>query len=72
MELSSLQQRTAQQKTVTYGYAKEYVVVIAGHIRRSEKYRIYGKGAEATSEGILLYSASESGVSTTGVENMEL
>jgi hypothetical protein len=30
----------------TYGYAKEYVVVIAGHIRRSGKARIYGKGAE--------------------------
>ena len=41
-----LQQRTAQQKPVTYGYAKEYVVFIAGHIRRSEKARIYGKGAE--------------------------
>ena len=30
----------------TYGYAIEYVAIIAGHIRRSEKARIYGKGAE--------------------------
>ena len=35
-----------QTKHDTYGYAKGYVAIIAGHIHESEKTRINGKGAE--------------------------
>ena len=38
---SAMQQRTARQKRDKYGYAKEYVAIVAGHIRKSEKKHAY-------------------------------
>ena len=45
---SAMKQRTAKQKRCTYGYAREYVAIVAGHIRKSEKKHAYTeRGAKA-------------------------
>ena len=41
---SAMEQRTARQKRDTYGYAKEYVAIVAGHIHKSEKSTHIRKG----------------------------
>ena len=39
--LSSYSSALPSKNRGTYGYAKEYVAVVAGHIRRSEKKHAY-------------------------------